>query len=81
MEILAGGKLNLTTINYVNEEMERLHSAEEELLKQIQKAKKKVEIEPIDFTELAFEERKRVARTYIDKVYVYADRIKIKWKV
>lgn len=81
LEILAGGKLNLTTINYVNEEMERLHSAEEELLKQIQKAKKKVEIEPIDFTELAFEERKRVARTYIDKVYVYADRIKIKWKV
>ena len=40
LEILAGGKLNLTTINYVNEEMERLHSAEEELLKQNSKSKK-----------------------------------------
>lgn len=70
------------TLRYVNKELERLHEQRSEIADHILPEKKKAEkYSQIQFEELDLEEKKLVARSYIDKIFVFADSAELLWLI
>lgn len=75
-EIAAGPMLK-----YVNEEITGMEKHRKELLNRQESKKVSVQLEPIIFGELSFEDKKRVAHTFIEKVLVDPDeKLIIQWR-
>lgn len=82
ISVLKSKESSKSMIKYVNEEITRLESQQQELLEEQERRKVPIKLEPIIFEELSFEEKKRVAHTYIEKVFVDPDeKLRIKWRI
>ncbi len=69
------------TMKYINSEIEKLDKKKNAINKMLTKKGKAKKIEPISFKKLMFDEKKKVVQNYIEKIYVYDDKIDIKWKI
>lgn len=72
---------SVVTMKYINSEIEKLDEKKKMILKALTKKNKAKKIEPISFQKLNFDEKKKVVQNYIDRIYVYDDKIDIKWKI
>lgn len=74
-----------TVISYLNKEVELLDSQKNRLnqeLSEISHKKIKSYIpEKLKFSELSFDEKKAIAKTYLEKVYVDTESIDVIWKI
>ena len=69
------------TMKYINSEIEKLDKRKNAINKMLTKKGKAKKIEPISFKKLMFDEKKKVVQNYIERIYVYDDKIDIKWKI
>lgn len=69
------------TMKYINSEIEKLDKKKNAINKILTKKGKAKKIEPISFKKLTFNEKKKVVQNYIERIYVYDDKIDIKWKI
>ena len=82
MGVLSSGEASSLTIKHVNVELEKLSAQKEELEKKLAPEYMPISLpEKIDFEELSFGEKKMIANSYIDRVFVYDDHIRIRWKI
>lgn len=82
-ENLSKVKASQITIDLISQEVEKLNADRAHILDEIarQTQRKKVIYEKIDFPCLDFEEKKIVAKNYIEKVILTEDECQIVWKV
>lgn len=79
---LSSGKATSLTIKYVGEELEKLDARRRELEEGLIPERQTIQIPgKINFEELDFDEKKTIANSYIEKVLVYDEHIRIQWKV
>lgn len=83
LTVLKSSVASEKVIGIVNAEMTRLTKLHKKLLEEQQKKKVPIILEKINFDELSFDEKKKVAYTYIKKidVFVKPSRICIEWKL
>ena len=69
------------SISYINTQIEKLHHQRERLLKEIQSSPHKGSQKlRINFDRASFEEKKIIAREFIDKILLKDDTVDIIWK-
>ena len=81
VKCISTGEAAKMTIQYINEEIERLTNRRNEILDKISDAGQTIQLEKIDFTSLDMEGKKAVAKSYIDEVKIKKDDINIVWKI
>lgn len=83
MNCIAEGQANDKLIQIINGEVEKLLTEQKEILEQAaeQPRRNKKYLEPIEFEKLDFDNKKMVAASLIDKIYIYTDEIEIVWKL
>lgn len=82
MDVLADEEAAPLTLRYVNDELLKLHEEHKKISERATTQKKKVvRCEQIQFDKLNFEGKKVVTKSYIDKVFVFAEHIEIVWLV
>ena len=67
---IAAGNAEAETISYINKEIKRLNEKKKSLNNRVLTQNQIIRVERIDFNKLSLEEKKMVARTYIEKVIV-----------
>lgn len=79
---IKSGEVDRILISYMNREVQQLDQQKKEILKKMtKKSPAKVVIPKIDFQELSLSEKHLVASSYINRVILSEDEIKIEWKV
>ncbi len=82
ISVLKSKESSKSIIRYVSEEIDKLERQQKELIEEQEKRRVPIQFEPIVFSELSFDEKKKVAYTYINKIYVDPDeKICIDWKL
>lgn len=64
---------------YITRQIERLHAEREQLL--ASKESRKSGSTTLDFDKASFEEKKTIAREFIDKIFVTGDEVNIVWRI
>ena len=83
MECIAAGQANDNLISYINSELDRLVAEQQEILNKVsaQPKRTKKHLEPLKFEKLDFDNKKLVASSLIEKVYIYEEDIEIVWRL
>lgn len=70
------------SVSYINNQIEKLHLQREQLLKKIEKAPSGIHQKVhIDFDRASFEEKKIIAREFIDKILLKDNSADVIWKI
>lgn len=72
-------KASSVSMKYINAEIERLEERKQSLSDMNQKPMEK-EVKVLWSDKLSFDEKKKIARAFIERILVYDDKVEIKWK-
>ncbi len=68
------------TVSYISKQIDLLHKQREELIAK-QSQSKSIKVDILNFNSLSFDEKKIIAREFIDKIFIEGKNVNIVWKV
>lgn len=86
IETMYSGETTAVVVKYINKEVEKLNARKESLEKELRElvqnqCKKQIIPDELKFEDLEFDEKKTIAKTYLERVYVDVESIEVFWKI
>ena len=82
MDCISEGTASELTIQYINEELEKLTERQRELSSRMRtNEKKQILLKKIIFRKVPFEEKKNIVKTYIKEIRIFDKGIEIIWNI